>query len=256
MGGQMKGKVAVVTGGSRGIGFAVATRFLREGAHVAVADQRDEAMEHLRVVGQKRGARLLFVKTDIRRFSEVEAVGKKVIAGLGRIDIWVNNAGWDRITPFLSTVPEDWAKVVEINLMGVVHGTRVALEAMVAGKEGGAIVNVASDAGRVGSSGEAVYSGAKGGVIAFTKAVAREVAQHGIRVNCVCPGPTETPLLTENFGTEEGSRIIEAIKRGIPFRRLGRPEEIAAAIHFLASEDASYITGQVLSVNGGLNMVG
>jgi 2-hydroxycyclohexanecarboxyl-CoA dehydrogenase len=127
---------------------------------------------------------------------------------------------------------------------------------MVAGKEGGAIVNVASDAGRVGSSGEAVYSGAKGGVIAFTKAVAREVAQHGIRVNCVCPGPTETPLLAENFGTEEGSRIIEAIKRGIPFRRLGTPEEIAAAIHFLASKDASYITGQVLSVNGGLNMVG
>jgi len=252
----MKGKVAVVTGGSRGIGFAAATRFLREGAHVAVADLRDDAMEHLRLVGQKTGARLLFVKTDIRRFSEVEATGEKVLAGLGRIDIWVNNAGWDRITPFLSTVPEDWAKVVEVNLMGVVHGTRVALEAMVEGKEGGAIVNVASDAGRVGSSGEAVYSGAKGGVIAFTKAVAREVAQYGIRVNCICPGPTETPLLAENFGTEEGSRIIEAIKRGIPFRRLGTPEEIAAAIRFLASEDASYITGQVLSVNGGLNMVG
>jgi 2-hydroxycyclohexanecarboxyl-CoA dehydrogenase len=252
----MKGKVAVITGGSRGIGFATASRFLREGAHVAVADLRGDAMEHLRLVGQKAGSRLLFAKADVGRFSEVQAVGKKVLADLGGIDIWVNNAGWDRITPFLSTSPEDWAKVVEINLMGVVHGTRVALEAMVERNKGGAIVNVASDAGRVGSSGEAVYSGAKGGVVAFTKAVAREVAQHGIRVNCVCPGPTETPLLAENFGTEEGSRIIEAIKRGIPFRRLGRPEEIAAAIHFLASEDASYITGQVLSVNGGLNMVG
>jgi 2-hydroxycyclohexanecarboxyl-CoA dehydrogenase len=252
----MKGKVAVVTGGSRGIGFATAARFLREGAHVAVADLRDDAMEHLRLVGQKAGSRLVFVRTDVGRFPDVEALGRKVLSGLGRIDIWVNNAGWDRIQPFLSTAPEDWAKVVEVNLMGVVHGTRVALDAMVAGKEGGAIVNVGSDAGRVGSSGEAVYSGAKGGVIAFTKAVAREVARHGIRVNCVCPGPTDTPLLAENFGTEEGARIIEAIQRAIPFRRLGKPEEIASAIRFLASEEASYITGQVLSVNGGLNMSG
>jgi 2-hydroxycyclohexanecarboxyl-CoA dehydrogenase len=252
----MKGKVAVVTGGSRGIGFAVAQRFLREGAHVAVADVRDDGTDHLKRVAQKAGSRLLFVKTDVGRFSEVAALGEKVQAELGAIDIWVNNAGWDRITPFLSTVPEDWAKVVEVNLMGVVHGTRAALEAMVAKGEGGAIVNVASDAGRVGSSGEAVYSGAKGGVIAFTKAVAREVARNGIRVNCVCPGPTETPLLAENFGTEEGGRIIDAIKRGIPFRRLGTPEEIAAAIRFLASSEASYITGQVLSVNGGMNMVG
>jgi 2-hydroxycyclohexanecarboxyl-CoA dehydrogenase len=252
----MKGKVAVVTGGGRGIGFAVAARFLREGAHVAVADLRDDATEHLRLVGQKAGSRLVFVRADVGRLPDVEALGKKVRSGLGRIDIWVNNAGWDRIEPFLSTAPEDWAKVLEVNLMGVVHGTRVALEAMIEGKEGGAIVNVASDAGRVGSSGEAVYSGAKGGVIAFTKAIAREVARHGIRVNCVCPGPTDTPLLAENFGTEEGSRIIEAIQRAIPFRRLGKPEEIAAAVRFLASEEASYITGQVLSVNGGLNMVG
>ncbi|MGE5699343.1 MAG: SDR family NAD(P)-dependent oxidoreductase [Deltaproteobacteria bacterium] len=252
----MKGKVAVVTGGSRGIGFAVANRLLREGAHVAVADLRGDSSMHLRVVGQKSGSRFLFANADVGRFSEVQAVCRKVMADLGGIDIWVNNAGWDRIAPFLSTSPEDWAKVVEINLMGVVHGTRAALEAMVAGKKGGAIVNVASDAGRVGSSGEAVYSGAKGGVIAFSKAVAREAAQHGIRVNCVCPGPTETPLLAENFGTDEGSRVIEAIKRGIPFKRLGKPDEIAAAIHFLASDDASYITGQVLSVNGGLNMVG
>lgn len=252
----MKGKVAVVTGGSRGIGFAIAQRFLREGTHVAVADLHDEVMDHLRLIGQKAGARLLFLQTDVRHLGQVEETGKRVVKELGEIDIWVNNAGWDRIMPFLSTVPGDWEKVVEVNLMGVVHGTRVALDAMVARKEGGAIVNIASDAGRVGSSGEAVYSAAKGGVIAFTKAIAREVAQHGIRVNCVCPGPTETPLLAENFGTEEGGKIIEAIKRGIPFRRLGRPEEIAAAVRFLASGDASYITGQVLSVNGGLNMVG
>lgn len=252
----MKGKVAVVTGGSRGIGFATAVRFLREGAHVAVADVRDDGTEHLRLLGQKAGARLLFVQSDVGRFSEMAALGKKVLSDLGRIDIWVNNAGWDRIAPFLSTAPQDWAKVMEVNLMGVVHGTRVALEAMVAGNGGGAIVNVASDAGRVGSPGEAVYSAAKGGVIAFTKAIAREVAQHGIRVNCVCPGPTETPFLAENFGTAEGANVLDAIRRGIPFRRLGKPEEIAAAIRFLAGEDASYITGQVVSVNGGANMLG
>ncbi|MBI5576623.1 MAG: glucose 1-dehydrogenase [Deltaproteobacteria bacterium] len=252
----MRGKVAVVTGGSRGIGFAIAQRFLREGTHVAVADIHDQTADHLRLVGQKAGSRLLFLEADVGRMDQMQEVGKRTVRELGEIDIWVNNAGWDRIMPFLSTVQEDWARVVEVNLMGVVHGTRVALDAMVARKEGGAVVNIASDAGRVGSSGEAVYSAAKGGVIAFTKAIAREVAQHGIRVNCVCPGPTDTPLLAENFGTEEGSRIIEAIKRGIPFRRLGKPEEIAAAVRFLASREASYITGQVLSVNGGLNMVG
>ncbi|MGZ8430698.1 MAG: SDR family NAD(P)-dependent oxidoreductase [Candidatus Deferrimicrobiaceae bacterium] len=252
----MKGRVAVVTGGGRGIGFAVATRFLREGMHVAVLDIRDEAAEHLAAVGHKAGARFLHVTADVSFYPQVREAGEKVREEFGRLDIWVNNAGWDRITPFLSTTPEDWERVVGINLMGTVHGTRAALEGMLAGKAGGAIVNVASDAGRVGSSGEAVYSAAKGGVIAFTKAIAREFARHEIRINCVCPGPTDTPLLAENFRGEEGAKIIGAMQRGIPFKRLGDPEEIAAAIRFLASPEASYITGQVLSVNGGLNMVG
>jgi 2-hydroxycyclohexanecarboxyl-CoA dehydrogenase len=251
----MRGKVALVTGGARGIGFAIVQRFLREGAHVAVADLLDDPTNHLRLVGQKTGARVIFIQTDVASLDQTEEAAKKAARELGDIDIWVNNAGWDRIMPFISTLPSDWEKVVDINLMGVIHGTRAALGPMVARKEG-AIVNIASDAGRVGSSGEAVYSASKGGVIAFTKAIAREVAQHGIRVNCVCPGPTETPLLAENFGTEEGGKIIEAIKRAIPFKRLGKPEEIAAAVRFLASGDASYITGQVISVNGGLNMVG
>ncbi len=252
----MRGKVAVVTGGSRGIGFAVARRLLAEGAHVAVADLRDDTEDHLRLVGQKAGARFLYLPTDVSDFTQVRHTGKRVLDALGRIDIWVNNAGWDRVAPFLSSGPADWEKVVGINLMGVVHGTYSALEAMIERNEGGAIVNLGSDAGRVGSSGEAVYSAAKGGVIAFTKAIAREVARHGIRVNCICPGPTDTPLLEENFGSESGRKIIEAITRGIPFRRVGKPEEVAAAVRFLASGDASYITGQVLSVNGGLNMVG
>jgi 2-hydroxycyclohexanecarboxyl-CoA dehydrogenase len=240
----MMGRVAVVTGGSRGIGFAVAVRFLREGVHVAVLDIRDEGGEHLAAVGHKSGARFLHVTADVSSCRQVQEAGDKVREEFGRLDIWVNNAGWDRISSFLSTAPSDWEKVVGINLMGTVHGTRVALEGMLDGKDGGAIVNVASDAGRVGSSGEAVYSAAKGGVIAFTKAIAREVA------------PTDTPLLAENFHGEEGAKIIAAMQRGIPFKRLGDPEEIASAIRFLASDEASYITGQVLSVNGGLNMVG
>ncbi len=252
----MRGKVAVVTGGARGIGFATAVRFLREGTHVAVLDVRDDSADHLALVGQKSGARFLHVTADVVSYRQVREAAERVRNEFGRLDIWVNNAGWDRIAPFLSTDPADWEKVVGINLMGTVHGTRAALEEMLAGNGGGAIVNVASDAGRVGSSGEAVYSAAKGGVIAFTKAIAREVARQNIRVNCVCPGPTDTPLLAENFQGEEGSKIIAAIQRGIPFRRLGTPEEIAAAIRFLATDEASYVTGQILSVNGGLNMVG
>ena len=252
----MRGKVAVVTGGARGIGFATAVRFLREGTHVAVLDVRDDSADHLALVGQKSGARFLHVTADVVSYRQVREAAERVRNEFERLDIWVNNAGWDRIAPFLSTDPADWEKVVGINLMGTVHGTRAALEEMLAGNGGGAIVNVASDAGRVGSSGEAVYSAAKGGVIAFTKAIAREVARQNIRVNCVCPGPTDTPLLAENFQGEEGSKIIAAIQRGIPFRRLGTPEEIAAAIRFLATDEASYVTGQILSVNGGLNMVG
>ncbi len=249
----MNGKVAVVTGGARGIGFATAVRFLGDGAHVAVLDIRDDTAEHLAALGSRSGARFLHIPADVSSWRQVREAGDRIREEFGRMDVWVNNAGWDRIIPFLSTTPEDWEKVVGINLMGVVHGTRVALEGMM---EGSVIVNVSSDAGRVGSSGEAVYSAAKGGVIAFTKAVAREAARMQIRVNCVCPGPTDTPLLSENFGREEGVKIIEAMIRGIPFRRLGTAEEIASAVRFLASDEASYITGQVLSVNGGLNMVG
>lgn len=252
----MRGKAAVVTGGGRGIGFAIARRFLAEGAHVAVLDLRDDSAEHLRLAGQKNGARFLAVKADVTRLAEVEAAGSRIASEFGRIDIWVNNAGWDRIRPFLSTGPGDWEAIVAVNLMGVIHGTRVAADAMGRGGKGGAIVNIGSDAGRVGSAGEAVYSAAKGGVIAFTKAVARELAPHGIRVNCVCPGPTDTPLLAENLGAAEGGRLLEALKARVPLQRLAEPEEIASAVRFLASDEASYITGQVLSVNGGLNMVG
>lgn len=252
----MKGKVAVVTGGGRGIGYATVVRFLSEGVSVVVADISPQATDHLQRVARKGGARVLPVRADVTDLGSVRETGRRAMEEFGRLDIWVNNAGCDRIGPFLSSDPREWQKVLAVNLMGTIHGTRVALEHMVEGKAGGAIVNVASDAGRVGSAGEAVYSGAKGGVIAFTKAVAREMARHDIRVNAVSPGPTDTPMLPEYFPGKKGQAVIESIRKGIPLRRLGTPDEIAGVIRFLASDEASFVTGQVLSANGGLNMSG
>jgi 2-hydroxycyclohexanecarboxyl-CoA dehydrogenase len=169
----------------------------------------------------------------------------------GRIDVLVNNAGWDRAGPFVDSDPADWDKVIGINLYGVLHTSHLVLPIM-AGQGGGRVVNLASDAGRVGSSGEAVYSAAKGGVIAFTKTCAREMARHGITVNCVCPGPTDTALFAEFAGDDP--KLREALTKAIPLRRLAQPSDLAGAVAFLASDEAAYITGQTLSVSGGLSM--
>jgi 2-hydroxycyclohexanecarboxyl-CoA dehydrogenase len=167
----------------------------------------------------------------------------------GRIDVLVNNAGWDKASPFLDSDPADWDRAIAINLYGVLHTCKAVLPVM-AGQDSGAVVNLGSDAGRVGSSGEAVYSAAKGGIIAFTKSLAREMARHQIRVNCVCPGPTDTPL----FASFAGPQLRESLIKAIPFRRLGQPADIANAVAFLASDEASFVTGQTVSVSGGLTM--
>jgi 2-hydroxycyclohexanecarboxyl-CoA dehydrogenase len=171
----------------------------------------------------------------------------------GRIDVLVNNAGWDKVQPFLESNESDWDKVIAINLYGTLHCCKAVLPAMVA-QGYGKVVNIGSDAGRVGSSGEAVYSAAKGGIIAFTKTLARELARYKINVNCVCPGPADTPLFAE-IGAEN-PKLREALQKAIPFRRLARPEDLANAVAFLASDEAEYITGQTLSVSGGLTMAG
>ena len=179
-----------------------------------------------------------------------EAVAAAELA-LGPLDVLVSCAGWDRVEPFMDSSEETWDRVIAVNLRGQIACTRAALDGMVERRRG-AIVNISSDAGRVGSSGEVVYSGAKAGIIGFSKAVAREVARHGIRVNVVCPGPTDTPMMEAT--RLANPRLSDALVKAIPFRRLARPEEIAAAVAFLASDDAAYVTGQTLSVSGGLTM--
>ena len=242
-------RVAFVTGGAGGIGAAICRALAESGHRVAVADLSGEAAES--VAKEIGGLGLVLDVTD--GGSVAVAVGRTQEA-LGLVEICVNCAGWDEFRPFVETDEAFTEKVLGINLAGPLRVTRAVLGGMLTGGWG-RLINIASDAGRVGSSLESVYSAAKGGLIAFTKTVAREVARNGVTANCVCPGPTDTPMLQ---GIAEKSpdaeRVIAAMTRAVPMRRLGRPADIAAAVAFLASEEAEFITGQTLSVSGGLTM--
>ncbi len=230
----LKGKTAIITGGAAGIGAAIVARFREEGANVVIFDLNAEK------------------KVDITDYEAVQ----KAVSEAGPVDILVNNAGWDTFRPFLKTDPAFWQKIISINLVGAMNLLHCVLPGMVE-RGGGKVVNVASDAGRVGSSGEAPYSASKGGLIALTKTLARELAGKGIRLNVVCPGLTETGMLTD-FMNAAGNpdKLAEAYRRAIPIGRLGKPEDIPGAVLFFASDDANFITGQVLSVSGGLTMHG
>lgn len=241
------GQTIVVTGSASGIGRATAEAFAKAGGHVILADLSADKGEE--AAAQLRAARLkaTFLPLDVASDQSIADFTKKALE-LGEVHVLANVAGYGKGQPFVENTPDFWERVVDVNLMGPIKLIRALLDPMIA-RRSGKIVNVASDAGRNGSAGETVYSGAKGGLIAFSKGLAREVARHSINVNCVCPGPTETPMLMalpENH--------LDAFKRAIPFRRFGKPSEIADAIVFLASERASYITGQTLSVSGGLTM--
>ncbi|SDG14069.1 SDR family NAD(P)-dependent oxidoreductase [Pseudonocardia oroxyli] len=237
-------RIAVVTGAGRGIGRAVAERLAADGCLVVATDvDLDAAVETGSAVGG------LGLRADVADRASVETMVAQVRAEHGRIDVLVNNAGWDVACPFVDSDPEVWDRIVAINLYGVLHTCKAILPIMIA-QGGGTVVNVASDAGRVGSSGEAVYSAAKGGVIAFTKTIARETARHGINANCVCPGPTDTEL----FASMGGDALKEALVKAIPFRRLAQPSDLANTVSFFASADAAYLTGQTVSVSGGLTM--
>jgi 2-hydroxycyclohexanecarboxyl-CoA dehydrogenase len=249
---NFRDSVVFVTGGASGIGKAVCLAFATSGGRVAVADVNNEGAEQVAAAVTRAGGDGLPVATDVTSRASVADGVHSVLAQCGRIDVLVNAAGWDRITPFVETTEEFWDKVIAINFRGILATCHVVLPHMIERKRG-IVVNVASEAGRSGSSGEAVYSGTKGAVIAFSKALAREVARHGIRVNVVAPGLTDTPLL-QALIAEGNEKLISAIVKATPLQRLAKPDEIADAVLFLASEKASFITGQTLSVGGGLTM--
>jgi 2-hydroxycyclohexanecarboxyl-CoA dehydrogenase len=246
----------IVTGGGGGIGGATCRRFASEGAVVAVFDLNLDAAEKVASGIRAEGGRAQAFRCDITDRASVDAAVIAAEKDLGPIEVLVNNAGWDVFKPFTKTEPAQWDKLIAINLTGALHMHHAVLPGMAARKSG-RIVNIASDAGRVGSSGEAVYAACKGGLISFSKTIAREHARHGITVNVVCPGPTDTALFADyKAGAGNPEKLMEAFTRAIPLGRIGQPDDLPGAILFFASDDAAYVTGQVLSVSGGLSMHG
>lgn len=252
----LDGKTALVTGAGGGFGRAISTRLAEVGATVAVNDlDPDRAAETVAAV-EERGGEAVPAVADVTDLDAVESMVDDVVEAAG-LDVLVNNAGWDRIEWFLDQDPAVWDRILDVNLRGQMNCARATAEHFVDRGEGGRIVAIASDAGRVGSSGEAVYAGTKGGVIAFTKTLARELAREEVTCNVVCPGPADTPLTREmREESELAEKILGRIEQQTPLGRMTEPEDVAGAVAYLASDDAEFVTGQVLSVSGGLTMVG
>jgi 2-hydroxycyclohexanecarboxyl-CoA dehydrogenase len=247
---EFKDKIAVVTGGASGIGKATVGILAASGAQVLIGDVNREGGEAVAGELQNGGARADFLPLDLTDYASIRTFAASALQRLGRVDVLVNGAGWGKTTPFLESDDAFWDKVIHLNFIGPMRLTKALLQQMFERKSG-KIVNVSSDAGRVGSLGETVYAGAKAGLIGFTKSLAREGARYNVHVNCVCPGPTDTPLMAA-----VPAKFHEAFIKAIPMHRLGKPSEVGQAIAFLASERSDYITGQVLSVSGGLTMAG
>jgi 2-hydroxycyclohexanecarboxyl-CoA dehydrogenase len=252
----LKGKVALVTGAGSGIGRAIAERLAEEAMTVAVLDLNAEAAAATVSGITKRDGRAIAEICDICDYAAVQRAVAAVEDRTGPIHALVNNAGWDSPMPFLKTEPAFWSKVVTINYLGPIHVTHAVVGRMVK-RNAGRVIFIASDAGRVGSTGEVVYSGCKGATIAFAKALAREVARNNVLLNCICPGPTNTPAMDAFVGTgEQGQKIRDAMVRGVPLGRIGEPADYPGLVAFLASDDASFMTGQTISISGGLTMHG
>jgi len=250
---ERAGRVALVTGGGRGIGRATALRLAAHGDAVAIGDIRpDDAAETVTAI-EELGGRAAAIALDVTDSGSVANAVEEALGLVGPVEVLVNNAGWDEMHPFLETDEPFWDRVIEVNFKGCLRMTKATLPAMIE-RKWGRIVNIGSDAGRVGSSFESVYSGAKAGVIAFTKTIARETARSGVTANAVCPGPTDTAMLAE-VAKGQGEKIIDAMTRAVPMKRLALPDEIANAVAFFASDESGFITGQTLSVSGGLTMV-
>jgi 2-hydroxycyclohexanecarboxyl-CoA dehydrogenase len=251
----LQGKTVLVTGGANGIGAAISQRLAEEGCAVGILDLDAAAGEKLAAEIKAQGGKASVHAADISDYEAVRRAVDDFEAASGTVSFLVNNAGWDRAVSFLDSTPEFWRKVIDINLYGPLNLSHIVLRGMAA-RGFGRVINIASDAGRVGSSGEAVYSACKGGVIAFSKTLARELVSKGIIVNTICPGPTDTAILRSFLEGPEGTRIADALKRAIPMRRFGEPEDYPGLVAFLLSDDAAYITGQTISVSGGLTMHG
>ncbi len=252
---KLQGKTALIAGGGGGIGRAVALALAGEGAKTAVADIVKDNAEKVSGEVKALGVDAIACQVDLTKKADVDRIVNEVLARFGQIDILVNCQGWDRLEPFVESQEETWEKLLAINFKSVLYTAKAVLPQMIS-HGGGKIVNISSDAGRVGSSWEAVYAGAKGAVIAFSKTIAREVARYKINVNVVCPGLTASPLLQAvRSQSEQTAKIIEAVTKATPFRRPAKPEEIAEAVLFFTSPAAEFITGQTLSVSGGLTMV-
>ncbi len=246
-------RVAIVSGAGRGIGRGIALALAKGGYAVGVGDLREADSNETVELIRQAGGRAIFVPLDVAKSDTVLAAVARVNAELGPIDAVVNNAGWDELKQFVATDEAFWHKVVDINYLGTLRMIHAVLPGMIE-RRWGRVISIASDAARVGSSLEAVYSGAKGAIVSFNKTLAREVARKGITVNSVCPGPTNTPGFQTAMGGDDSTKVLDAMKRAVPVGRLGEPEDIGAAVAFLASDGASFITGQTLSVSGGLTM--
>ena len=252
----LQDKTVIVTGGGGGIGGASCRRFAELGARVAVLDRNLEAAQSVAAAITAAGGRALAMACDITDRASVNEAVATTERELGPVHVLVNNAGWDIFKPFTKTDPAEWDKLIAIHLIGPMHLHHAVLPGMVE-RRAGRIVNVASDAARVGSSGEAVYAACKGGIVAFSTTIAREHARHGITVNVVCPGPTDTALFADfKQGAGNPEKLVAAFQRSIPLGRIGQPDDLPGAIVFFASDDAAFITGQVISVSGGLTMAG
>lgn len=247
----MTNKVAFVTGAGSGIGREISKVLAAKSFNVVVTDINLAGAEETVKLVKEAGGEAVAIKCDVTSLDSVEKAVKEALSHYQTIDVLINNAGWDKVEPFLENDPAVWQKIIDINLMGQIHTCKTILPIMIENGSG-KVVNISSDAARVGSSGEAVYSAAKGGVISLTKTLAREMARHKINVNCIAPGPADTPLFDEIGKYNEG--ITKALERAIPFRRLAQPIDVAKAVSFFASDEADYITGQTLSVSGGLTM--